>query len=85
VAACVMLYGVQIRAARALLRWSIEDLAEQAGVGSRTIRRAENVDGIPRMRTDTMDSIQLTLERAGVAFVEANSIGGPGVRLKRGR
>ena len=42
-----MLSGVQIRMARNALRWSVKDLADQSGVSTSTITRAETVDGIP--------------------------------------
>jgi len=45
--------------------------------------RAERVDGVPRMRTDRLDAIQLSLEQGGVVFVDANSTFGVGVRLRR--
>lgn len=78
-----MLIGPQIRAARALLDWSAKDLADRAGLSMRTVIRAERTSGVPRMRTDTLDAIQLTLEQAGVIFVDANQHAGPGVRLRR--
>jgi hypothetical protein len=34
-----MITGVQIRAARAALRWTIKELAEKSGLGLRTIKR----------------------------------------------
>src|SRR5262249_25078701 len=39
------LSSAQIRAARALLRWSAEDLAREAALGVNTIRRAELAEG----------------------------------------
>ena len=39
------LSGVQLRAARALLRWSALDLALASKVGVATIRRVEVFDG----------------------------------------
>jgi transcriptional regulator with XRE-family HTH domain len=78
-----MLHGSQIRAARALLRWKVTDLAARSGVGVRTIIRAEAVEGVPRMQTDTMDALQLALEQGGVVFIDSNTVHGPGVRLRR--
>ena len=37
--------GAQLRAARALLRWSADDLAEKSMIGVATIRRAEGREG----------------------------------------
>jgi len=74
--------GAQLRAARALLRWSAEQLAERTRIGIATIRRAENVDGPIGMTAANESSIRAALESAGVEFIEENG-GGPGVRLKR--
>ena len=78
-----MLTGAQIRAARALLGWTSQTLADRSGVSTSTITRAERVDGVPRMRTDRLDAIQLSLEQAGVVFLDANSASGAGVRFRR--
>jgi transcriptional regulator with XRE-family HTH domain len=78
-----MLTGPQIRAARALLGWRAQDLADASGVSTATIMRAEKAGGVPRMRTDTLDALQLALEQGGVVFIDANQHAGPGVRLRR--
>lgn len=78
-----MIHGSQLRAGRALLRWTVADLAAHSGVSIKTIGRAERVDGVPRMTTSTMDALKLALEQAGVVFIDANLHTGPGVRLRR--
>ncbi len=84
-----MLNGCQIRAARALLRWSAQDLAKRAGVGIQTIKRFEAFDGLPPSRSSTLLDVQLALQAAGVEFTEDDGIQGPGVRFasstKRGQ
>ncbi len=77
-----MVTGSQIRAARAILRWSAEVLAKRAGLGVQTIKRMEAVDGVPPGRATTVSDVQRTLEAAGIKFIEENG-GGPGVRLKK--
>ena len=78
-----MISSSQIRAARALLRWSAEDLARESALGVATIRRLELVDGVLSSNARTLDSIQTALEAAGVEFI--GKLGdSPGVRL-RGR
>jgi transcriptional regulator with XRE-family HTH domain len=72
----------QIKAARALLEWSQEDLADAAGVSLPTVKRLEAAGGIPKGRPRTLDSLQTALERAGVTFIDENG-GGAGVRLKK--
>ena len=76
------LTSAQIRAARALLRWSAEDLARESSLGVTTIRRAELAEGETSMTTANDSTVRRTLEAAGVQFIEENG-GGPGVRLKR--
>ena len=74
--------GAQIRAARALVRWSAEDLAVAASVGVATVRRAEAGDGVPPTTTANRKAICGALETAGIEFIPENG-GGPGVRLAR--
>ena len=81
----VMITGVQIRAARALLGMTVHQLAERSGVSYSAIQRAETVAGIPPMRTPNLAAIQRALEDAGVVFIDAGDImrrGGVGVRLR---
>lgn len=78
-----MLTSDQIRAARALVRWSAEDLAKESGVGLSTIRRIEGAEGVPSASARNLALIQDALERAGVQFIDRNG-GGPGVRLRTG-
>jgi transcriptional regulator with XRE-family HTH domain len=82
-----MITGAQIRAARAFLRWSAEELADRSGVGARTIKRFEASDGIPPSRSMTLLELKTALEAAGIEFVGAPT-DRPGVRhsarIKRG-
>ena len=71
----------QVRAARALLRWSAQELADASGVGVATIRRMEVVDGVPSGQIRSLLAIQTALESAGVEFV-GSPTDSPGVRLK---
>jgi transcriptional regulator with XRE-family HTH domain len=76
-----MISSSQIRAARALIRWSALDLAHESGVGVATIRRLELVDGIPSSNARTIDALQKALEAAGVEFIGTPD-DCPGVRLR---
>jgi transcriptional regulator with XRE-family HTH domain len=73
----------QIRAARALLRWSAARLARAAGVAPSTVARCEAGSGIPPVGVPTLQKIQRALEDAGVEFTRENAGGGPGVRQRR--
>ena len=72
----------QIKAARALLAWSQEQLAEAADVSIPTIKRLEANDGPLGGRSGTGAKIQTALELAGVEFIDENG-GGSGVRLRK--
>jgi predicted transcriptional regulator len=72
----------QVKAARALLAWSQEDLATAAGVSIPTIKRLEAIDGPLGGRGDTSARIVGAIVSAGVEFINQNG-GGPGVRLKK--
>jgi predicted transcriptional regulator len=73
----------QVKAARALLAWSQDDLAKASGVSVPTIARLEAVDGQVGGRQATAHAIRTALEAAGVHFIEENG-GGAGVRLRKG-
>ena len=77
-----MLTGGQIRAARAALRWSAQELADAAKVGVQTIKRFEAVDGVPPSRSSTLLDVQHALEAAGIEFIGTPD-DGPGIRLRR--
>ncbi len=74
-----MLKPAQCRAARALLDWSQQELAENSGVGTVAIHQLES--GTSRPRRATLDVVKRALEKAGVEFINQNG-GGPGVRLR---
>ena len=76
-----MMTPAQCRAARALLDWSQQQLAEAAKVGIVTVRQFEA--GAAKPRNSTLDVLCRALESAGVIFVDENGEG-PGVRLRKG-
>lgn len=73
-----MITGSQLRAARALLRWSAEDLAEKSKIGVATVRRAEASDESPSITEANLYALKCALEAAGVEFTNG---GRPGVHL----
>jgi len=77
-----LLTSAQIRAARALVRWSAEDLARQTSLSVTTIRRAELANEETSMTTANDLAVRRALEVAGVEFIDENG-GGPGVRLRK--
>jgi hypothetical protein len=75
------LTSAQIRAARALIRWSAQELADASAVGVTTIRRAELTDSETKLTRVNDQAIRRVLEEAGIEFIDAEG-GGPGVRLR---
>ena len=74
------LSGPQCRAARALLRWSQDDLAARTGVSKATILYFELGERRPYVRT--LEDLRRVLTKAGVIFIESGENGGEGVCLR---
>ena len=72
----------QIRAARALLRWSADDLARESALGLNTIKRAELAEDETSLTQANDLAVRRALEAAGVIFIDENGEG-PGVRLRK--
>ena len=70
----------QCRAARALLGWSQDELAQESKVAKATIANFEAGKRTPYGRT--LDDLVGALDRAGVLFIPENG-GGAGLRLKK--
>lgn len=68
-----------MKAARALLDWTQDQLAEQAGLASSTIKRLEK-NGLAKASIENVDRISTALANAGIEFFNG---GEPGVRLRR--
>ena len=79
----VVLTPAQLRAARALIGWSREDLAERSGVGANTTKDFEINGSDPKL--GTVQKWMRALEKEGVIFQDETDAEGPGVRLKKGR
>lgn len=75
-----MISSAQIRAARALLRWSAVDLSAASGIGTATLQRMEVMEGVPSGQVRTLLAIKEALEAAGVEFIGTPD-DRPGVRL----
>ena len=77
-----MITGSQVRAAKALLKWSGDVLAVKANIAISTIRRIEAEDGVlANANIKTLSAIQKALEEGGVEFIGTPDQQ-PGVRLK---
>ena len=76
-----MLISAQIRAARSLLRWTAQDLAQASGVSIATIKRLEAQDGIPESHPRTLQDLKRAFEEAGIEFIGTPDEN-PGLRFK---
>lgn len=76
-----MVEGSQIRAARSLIGWKQQELADKAGLSFATIQRMET-QGTGKSSVENVNAVQRALEAAGVQFIPENG-GGAGVRLAK--
>jgi hypothetical protein len=74
------LTAAQVSAARSLIGWKFETLAERSKIATPTLWRAEK-DGTAHMRPIKMVGLRRAFEAAGVEFIAED--GGPGVRLRK--
>jgi transcriptional regulator with XRE-family HTH domain len=77
-----MINPAQCRAARGLLDWSQQELADRAGVGVVTVRQLEAGSHEPRRATQEV--VRRCLEAAGIEFIDENG-GGGGVRFRKSK
>jgi DNA-binding XRE family transcriptional regulator len=70
----------QVKAARALLGWSQDELAVRSAVSKPTIGRLEMADGMLGGYPATAEKIRSALEKAGIQFIHGKA---PGVRLRQ--
>jgi transcriptional regulator with XRE-family HTH domain len=73
--------AVQLRAARAALGWSMEELSARSEVSARTIARCETGEDVPLVSVRTLRRLVHAFEGAGVEFT--SNAGGSGVRIRR--
>ena len=76
-----MITAAQMRAARALIGWKQQELADGSGLSFATIQRMET-QGTGKSSADNVGAVQRALEVAGVQFIPENG-GGAGVRLAK--
>ena len=73
-----MITARQIRAGRALLGWSQQELADRAVLSRNAVAKIERGEVDPR--TSTLQAVRQVLEKGGVIFVAASGRLGEGVR-----
>lgn len=70
---------IQSSMARAALEWTVQQLADAAGVGLNTVRRFEAGED---SRQSTVKAMREAFSAAGIVFLEDNG-DGPGIRFKK--
>lgn len=75
-----MVTSRQVRAARALLGWTQETLADKALVALTALKRLESENGY-KVREDTRHQVAKVLEAAGIVFLDSDR--GEGVMVVR--
>ena len=76
-----MITGLQIKAARALLRLSAAELAEMSSVSLSTIQRLERFDGVPAAQMSSISPLYEMFLQAGIEFLGTPDED-PSVRLR---
>jgi transcriptional regulator with XRE-family HTH domain len=78
----ILIFPLQISAARTLLNMSQQELARRASVGLGTIKRIEAARQDLTGTAQTLARIERALESAGIVFIDQDEKNGPGVRLR---
>lgn len=79
-----MISAAQMKAGRALVGMTQDQLATATGLSVQTIKRMENV-GPERSSAGNVDAVEKAIAAAGVTFLHSgeNAMGGAGVRLTK--
>ena len=72
----------QLRAARAILGFSVSFVAKCTAIGTATLKRYEAVTGVPRSRKGHLQALSMFYEQAGIEFIGTPD-DGPGIRLRK--
>ena len=76
-----MIDGSQLRAARALLGWSVVKLSQNTGIGTTTLKRYESSVGLSNALPHYVEHLISVFEKEGIIFV-SNSFQGVGIFIK---
>lgn len=67
-----MISGFQIRAARAILGWSIADLSRESGIGTTTLKRYEWSEDLLSALPHYVSHLVNIFEHEGISFVNSS-------------
>jgi transcriptional regulator with XRE-family HTH domain len=76
----LMFSGEQLRAARALLNWSRDQLSGASGISAIAIKEFEVGSSDPKR--STLIALRTSLSKEGVVFLDGSPIHGPGVAFR---
>jgi transcriptional regulator with XRE-family HTH domain len=76
-----LITSAQIRAARALIKWTGAELSKKSGVAFSTVMRLEAGEGVPGAQAKTLSAINKAFEAAGIEFIGTPE-SGAGVRWR---
>lgn len=72
---------IALRAGRALVGLSQEELASRAGVSRQMVLRIEKAEG--SVTAESIEKVRSALDAAGVVFLDGTEQSGPAVALRR--
>lgn len=78
-----MISGLQIRLARAALRWRVDDLSKKSGIPWARIQLIERSNGISEDSIDKINKIKTCFEDNGIIFKEADGSNEAYIILKK--
>ena len=64
-----MFTSAQLRSARAMLKWSLEELSQRSGVGTTTLKRFESAENVPNGHLSTFNTLKQIFEEEGIEFI----------------
>jgi transcriptional regulator with XRE-family HTH domain len=76
-----MLTGMQIRLARAALRWRVDDLADASGISWARIQQMEREDDVPSAPEKHLKKVRKIFEEHGIVFLDQDKNGLVGVQF----
>jgi DNA-binding Xre family transcriptional regulator len=76
-----MLTGMQIRMARAALRWRVDKLADSSGISWANIQKMEKEDDVPSAPEQHLQKVKNIFEEHGVIFLDQDKDGRVGVQF----
>jgi len=63
-----------MRAARALLKWSVRELSDRCRLSQSAITRSQQVNGMPPMRVRSLTAIRRGFEKHGIEFLGLDAV-----------